>query len=159
MQSKTLVQGDSYVIKCSHPSCNFSTSARYNKKQGSRITNVKGAHTCSVNDHIILKYKSPAAHDKFLARYPRGHIINSTTSNKALMLKLQQELGCSVSSSTMNRALNVATSTYYHNHAQGYKLLMPYIGIVTSRGGYVNLETTPEHGEQQRFHRVFVTLK
>jgi hypothetical protein len=160
---------DHYFIRCSHQVCNFFLRARERKNIGFIVTNL-GSHTCSVNDHIVGKYKSPASHCDFLATYLREHMTSNTTGNKKLIEKVQQELGCEVNSSTMNRALNKATNSYLHNHTEGFKLIEPYVAHVVERGGYAHLETivlqevfdangqtvTPS---MEQFNRMFVSLK
>lgn len=167
-----------YIIRCCHPSCIFYLCTRETSRHGVTITDGMGIHTCSVNDHVVGRYKSPASHAKFLARYLRDHICSNTTSNKELIEKVNQELGCVVTPSTMNRVLNIATNTYLHNHTEGYKLLTAYGALVIERGGYSHLETellpvqnitvTDSHGNvheerdsprTERFLRMFVTLK
>jgi MULE transposase domain/SWIM zinc finger len=168
-----------YIIHCRHESCNFFVCARESKKFGVTITDGVGTHNCSVNDHIVGRYKSPASHCDFLALYLREHMCSNTTGNKKLIEKVQQELGCKVTASTMNRALNRATGTYLHNHQEGFKLIEPYVELVVERGGYAHLETevVPEHDETaitshievneealptsppERFIRMFVSLK
>jgi hypothetical protein len=151
-----------YTIKCAHQSCNFFLRLCTNKT-GVVVSDGNGEHTCSVNDHVIGKYKSPASDSKFLALFLKDHICSNTTSNKHLCEYVQLELGCVVTTSTMNRALEIATHNYLHDHLDGFNLLAPYMDHVKSRGGYADLDvvdiSTHHDVPKFQFLRVFVSLK
>lgn len=161
-----------YRIRCAHESCKFFLTTKSTKKKGEYLYNGVYEHTCEVNDHVINEYPSPAAHSGFLAKYLRNHICNGIKSNKKLQQKVIEELGCTVSTSTMNRALNIACETYLNNHKDGYDLLHAYETKIRGRGGYVHLEMMPNHGSTTttcetdngegprtpQFARIFVSL-
>lgn len=151
-----------YTIKCAHQTCNFFLRVSTNKR-GVFVSDGNGNHMCSVNDHVISRYKSPASHCKFLAKFLRDYICSNTTSNKELCQYVLLELGCTVTPSTMNRALEIATHEYLHDHLDGFKLLIPYMNLVRIRGGYTHLETTdvtsPDNDPKFQFLRIFVSLK
>ena len=130
-----------YLIRCAHEPCNFFLNVRSTKRKGERLHDGIIEHTCEVNDHVINDYPSPAAHSGFLAKYLRNHICNGVKSNKKLQQKVIEELGCTVSTSTMNRALNIACQTYLNSQKDGYDLLHSYAAHIRGRGGYVRLET------------------
>ena len=129
-----------FYICCAHGPCAFSLRV-LSSKNGVYVTGGDGNHTCSVNDHVIAKYKSPASNSKFLALYLRDYICSNTTKNGELCRYVLLELGCEVTPSTMNRALEIATTEYLHDHMDGFKLLVPYMYLVNERGGYSQIDS------------------
>jgi hypothetical protein len=86
-------QPSTYTIKCAYATCPFFICVRCTKKIGEHIYDGVGVHNCDPNDHIITKYKSPAACTEFLARYLNDRICHGLVSI--------EELGCSVSITTI----------------------------------------------------------
>jgi hypothetical protein len=163
-----------YIVKCLIDSCPFRLVISTNAKNGTCIYDGHGVHTCDINDHIINEYKSPAAHSDFLSVYLLPHICNGMKLNKALVQKVKEDLGCDVSTSTVNRVLNKVTEKYIYNQKAGFNLLHSYAERINSRGGYADLEfksldeanvlgDIPNHvvttEPQLQFHRVFTSIK
>ena len=92
-------QDNLYRIKCAHPPCHFHLKVS-NSKTGEHLSSGVWYHTCSINDHVISKYKSPASDCNFLATYLLQHIKNGVTSQIQLRKILITELGCNVYDST-----------------------------------------------------------
>jgi hypothetical protein len=171
-RSFTTVQNreDLYWIKCRHPSCGF--YIKYTKSsQNEHLDAGVWIHSCSVNDHILNKYRSPASDFNFLAKYLLPHVRNGITSQTKLQQILVTELGCNVPLSVVNRGLASAFSTLQYNEEKGYNLLVNYCEKVTNNGGYSHIDTVlfqsedsteipPTEGEElRRFVRIFISLK
>lgn len=164
-----------YIINCTIETCKFRIVVSMTKANGTRIIGGNGEHTCDVNDHVINDKTSPAAHSKFLSKYLLQHICNGIRSNIELVKKVKEELGCDVSSSTINRTLNIVTDKYMYNQKEGFHLIHAYSKHINGRGGYVDIEF--EHGNaaiflgvdendenvptpsRLQFYRMFVSLK
>ena len=71
-------QDNLYHIKCAHPPCHFYLKVS-SSKTGEHLSSGVWWHTCSINHHVISKYKSPALDCNFLARYLLQHIKNGVT--------------------------------------------------------------------------------
>ena len=157
-----------YQIKCAHPPCHFHLKVS-NSKTGEHLSSGVWWHTCSINDHVISKYKSPASDCNFLARYLMQHNKNGITSRIQLSKILITELGCNVNDSTIGRALAVATSKLLFNEDKGYNLMQSYCDRMNLNGGYAHLDTVEvkqdevavsnEDFPSNRFIRSFIVLQ
>jgi MuDR family transposase len=142
-----------YIIKCTIDTCPFRLVVSTTMQHGTRVADGIGKHSCDVNLHVLNSTKSPAAHASFLSRYLLEKICNGTTSNKKLQETVKEELGCDVSTSTINRALNIVTDKYLYSQKSGFNLLYAYESIILERDGYVNLEVVDLDLSQTLGHR------
>ena len=73
------------------------------------------------------------------------------------------ELGCHVSTSSINRALQSSISKNLYNKEQGYSYLKAYSQIINEKGGYANLQLVDAsnafNGLTIEFLCLFVSLK
>ena len=157
-----------YHIKCTHSCCPFYIKVS-NSNTGEHLSSGLWSHSCSINDHIIAKYKSPASDCNFLARYIQGHVNNGVTSQNQLQKILITELGRNVRASTVGRALAIATSKFLFNEDKGYNLIQSYCDRHNNNGGYGHLDTVEVNQDEdavsnedfpsKRFIRNFISLK
>jgi len=132
-----------YKIKCPHPPCHFHLKVS-KSKTGEHLSSGVWWQTCSINDHVISKYKSPALDCNFLARYLLQHIKNGVASWIKLRKILITELGCNVKDSTIGWAFAVATSKLLFNEDKGYNLMQSYCDHRNMNGVYAHLDTVEE---------------
>jgi len=92
-----------------------------NSKTGEHLSIGLWCNSCSTNDHVISKYKSPALVCNFLEEYLRQHSKNGVTSQIQLHKIMITELVCNVNDSTIGHALAIATSKFLFNEDKGYQ--------------------------------------
>ena len=127
-------------IKYAHPPCHFYRKVS-NIETGEHLSSGVWCHTCSINDHVIYKYKSPALDCYFLAGYLLQHIKNGVTLRIQLRKILITELGCIVNDSTIGRALAIATSKLLFNEVKEYNIMQSYSDRMNLNEGYAHLGT------------------
>jgi len=135
-------QDNLYHIKCAHPPCHFYLKVS-NSKTGEQhsAAAVLWCHSCSINDHVISKYKSPVSSCNFLAGYLLQHIKNGVTSQIQLHKIPMTDLGCNVNDSTIGFTLAITTSKLLFNEEKGYNFLQSYCDQMNLNGGYAHYDT------------------